>query len=478
MKAFFNSLRMSETIGNRTIFSLLEVTQSIQKTIADRYKSAYWIKAEMNKLNYYPHSGHCYPDLVEKSGGKVIAQLRANIWSDDFQRINKEFMRILKEPLKDGIKILLLAQINFRPEYGMALRIMDIDPAYTLGDLEKEKQETILRLRQEGLFKKNKSVELSMVPQRIAVISVQTSKGYADFLQVLGNAEKNYGFRFFHIIFPSLLQGEKAVAAIISQLQRIKKGAGHFDVVAIIRGGGGDIGLSCYNHYNLAKEIAMFPLPVITGIGHATNETVSEMVAFENAITPTHLAEFLVGKLVDFRNAFQKAKERIAERTVRLIDAQKVVLTSETRMLRSATLNLLTRNRFALSADILSLSQHSRFIFRRGLESVTLLRAEIRKWAGIFFNQKWLIIDQQKPGLKKNVAFTSDRSRITLENLEKRLSDLDPQNVLRRGYSITLLNRKALKSVDKVTEGDLLKTILYQGKIESIVKSIKKKSDE
>ncbi|MBM3435835.1 MAG: exodeoxyribonuclease VII large subunit, partial [Bacteroidetes bacterium] len=213
---------MAEEISGRKIFTLLEVTKSIQKTIAERYKSSYWIKAEMNKLNYYPHSGHCYPDLVEKHDGKIIAQLRANIWNEDYRRINDEFHRVLKEDLKDGIKILFLAQITFRPEYGLALRIIDIDPSFTLGDLEKEKQETIKKLESEGIFKKNKTLKISLLPQRIAVISVQTSKGYADFLEVLGEAGKNYGFRFFHMLFPSLLQGEKAVSAIIGQLNRIR----------------------------------------------------------------------------------------------------------------------------------------------------------------------------------------------------------------------------------------------------------------
>jgi len=469
---------MAEEISGRKIFTLLEVTKSIQKTIAERYKSSYWIKAEMNKLNYYPHSGHCYPDLVEKHDGKIIAQLRANIWNEDYRRINDEFHRVLKEDMKDGIKILFLAQITFRPEYGLALRIIDIDPSFTLGDLEKEKQETIKKLESEGIFKKNKTLKISLLPQRIAVISVQTSKGYADFLEVLGEAGKNYGFRFFHMLFPSLLQGEKAVSAIIGQLNRIRKVAGHFDVVAIIRGGGGDIGLSCYNHYDLAREIALFPLPVFTGIGHATNETVTEMTAFKNAITPTHLAGYLVGKLIEFQNEVDKAKEGIADRARSLVGEEKMVLSSETKLLRSATLYLLTRNRYKLSGHIQSLTQQSRFIFRRRHENFTSLRADFGKWTGIYLNHKKLFLEQQRSGLKKAGIISSDRSRISLETLEKRMTDLNPQNVLKRGYSITLLRGNALRSVDQAKEGDILETIVYQGKIESIVKSKKRKSDE
>lgn len=259
---------MPETVNNKKIFSLLEVTSSIQKTLSARYTSSFWVKAEMNKLNFYKQSGHCYPDLVEKQDGKVIAQIRSNLWKDDYMKINNTFLEVLKEPLKDGIKILFLAKVSFDPVHGLALRIIDIDPGYTLGDLEKEKQETIKKLQDEGIFNRNKSLKLPLLPQRIAIISVETSKGYGDFMKVIDGNPWNY--KFFCFLFPSLLQGEKAVEGIINQLTRIKKVINHFDAVAIIRGGGGDIGLSCYNNYQLSKEFALFPIPVITGIGHST----------------------------------------------------------------------------------------------------------------------------------------------------------------------------------------------------------------
>src|SRR5690606_17047589 len=148
----------------------------------------------MNKLNLYQHSGHCYPDLVEKRDGKVISQLRANLWKSDYQKINKRFLEVLKEPLKDGIKILFLARITFNSVHGLSLNILDIDPNYTLGDLEKEKQETIKKLTAEGVFKLNKTRKLALLPQRIAIISVETSKGYEDFMSVLQGNSWNYAF--------------------------------------------------------------------------------------------------------------------------------------------------------------------------------------------------------------------------------------------------------------------------------------------
>ena len=298
---------MSEVINNKTVFSLLEVANSIQKTINARYTSSYWVKAEMNKLNHYSHSGHCYPELVEKKDNKVIAEMRAVLWKGNFDKINAQFLKTLNEPLKDGIKILFLTQINFDPKYGISLNILDIDPSYTLGDLEKEKQQNIIRLKKENLFDKNKTLQLPLIPQRIAIISVETSKGYADFLNVIDNNQWNY--KFFHMLFPSLLQGDRAPSNIIEQLNKIRKVKHHFDLVAIIRGGGGDIGLASYNNYDLAKTVASFPLPVLTGIGHATNETVTEMVAHSNHITPTNLAEslFKVSRFFSSRSESRRA---------------------------------------------------------------------------------------------------------------------------------------------------------------------------
>ena len=160
------------------------------------------------------------------------------------------------------------------------------------------------------------------MPQRIAIISVETSKGYADFIKVIETNSWNY--KFFHLLFPSLLQGDKAVEDIINQLRRIEKVKEHFDVVAIIRGGGGDVGLSCYNNYKLAKEIALFPIPVITGIGHSTNETVTEMISFSNAITPTKLAEYLIQMFHNFLVPVQEAENTVIDRSRRLLSEESV----------------------------------------------------------------------------------------------------------------------------------------------------------
>lgn len=175
---------MPEQIQDRTIFSLLEVTRSIQKTLADRYQSLYWIKAEMNKLNHYTHSGHCYPELVEKKEGKVVAEIRSVLWKADYQRINQQFLKLLNEPLREGITILFQAGISYDPLYGLSLKIVDIDPTFVLGELEKEKIESIRRLQEEGIYDANKKLPFPTVPKRLAIVSVETSKGLSDFLRL------------------------------------------------------------------------------------------------------------------------------------------------------------------------------------------------------------------------------------------------------------------------------------------------------
>lgn len=441
---------MPQNANNRQIFSLQEVTKSIQKTLSERYTSTFWVQAEMNKLNFYKHSGHCYPELVEKQNEKIIAQMKSYIWRDDFQRINNNFVEVLKEPLRDGIKVLFLAKITFDSAHGLSLWIMDIDPNYTLGDLEREKQDTIKRLQQEGIFDKNKTLKLPLLPQRLAIISVETSKGYADFLKVINT--NDWGYRFFGLLFPSLLQGDKAVASILSQLRRIKRVRHHFDVVAIIRGGGGDVGLSCYNNYQLAKEIALFPMPVITGIGHATNETVTEMISFYNAITPTKLAEFLIQRFHNFSVPVQDAEKKIYDRSQRLIAEEKARFQSEVKLFRSVTENILITNTNDIKALSTSLSQHTRYLFRQ--------------------QKGELLSTKNKLAVQ---SLLQCRSTLTeLNNLEKNIDNMSPQNVLKRGYSITLLNGKAVKNIAQVTEGDTLETIVADGKISSIVSSTDK----
>lgn len=465
---------MPELFQERKIFSLLEVANSIQRAIAERYGSTYWIRAEINKISYYSHSGHAYPELVEKQDGKVVAEMRATIWNTQFAQINAKFEQVLGEPLKDGIKVLLLASIRFDPRYGMSLHIHDIDPAYTLGDLEKEKQEAIQKLKAEKVWDKNREQKLALLPQRIAIISVETSKGYADFLHVLdGNP---YGYAFFHMLFPALLQGENAIASIMDQLRRIQLVIDHFDAVAIVRGGGGDVGLSCFNHEDLARAIASFPIPVLTGIGHATNETVSEMVAYQNAITPTKLAEFLLQRMHLFAVPVSEASQTISAFATRMLKEANHKLQSEARLFKSTVNALVNEDKNRIQQCSISLKQYSQLLLHNRRNTIAQLADLASRASRESLSSSAQSINFHILKLKFASLQLLQHGQNKISGIEREVHHLHPDNVLKRGYSITLFNNKAVVSAAQINPGDVLITHFHQGQSTSIVQTKKEES--
>lgn len=295
---------------NVQIFSLKQVALSIEKTIASRYNQQYWVKAEIHKLNKYP-SGHAFPELVEKEDGKIVAQLNGSIWKQHLQRIEKIFIDQVQEPLKDGIQVLMLVRVQFNPTFGLSLQIQDIDPAFTLGHLQKEKDITLKKLKAEGLLQTNQQLPYPLIAKRIAIISAATSKGLSDFYQVLD--QNAFGYTFHTQLFEAYVQGDVAVASILEALQEIEKCQEQFDVVVLVRGGGAEVGLTCYNNYELCKGIATFPLPILTGIGHSTNLTVAELIAYASAITPTQLAEMLLAQFREFELRIERLSQGVVQ---------------------------------------------------------------------------------------------------------------------------------------------------------------------
>ncbi|MBP9210825.1 MAG: exodeoxyribonuclease VII large subunit [Saprospiraceae bacterium] len=491
---------MPEDIGGRKVFSLFEVAASIQRTLEGRYKQSFWVRAEMNKLNHYKHSGHCYPELVERVDGKIVAQFRSVLWGTDYQRIDDLFRKVLNEPLKDGIKVLMEASIRFHPEYGLSLTILDIDPQYTLGDLEREKQETLRRLKAEALYHANKRLTFPRLPQRIAIISVETSKGYADFTKVLEAARRSWGYRFFHFLFPSLLQGDDAVKSIVGQLRRIRQVMHHFDVVAIVRGGGGDIGLACYNQYELAREIAEFPLPVLSGIGHATNETVVEMIAHLNAITPTKLAEELIQRFHNFSVPVREAQDKLGPLVNAMLTEEKISFQSEIKLFRSVVGKHLLARGASLQHCARSLVHKCRMGMQQERQQLDVNRQGLRVASQMLFSLRRQVLSRHAEGLRKDAGSRLRQEALHQQGLERRLTlvakasfrnqqkelmaaeklvqSMHPENVLRRGYSITLLDGRALTSDQKVRTGDMVETMLYQGRIVSRVSTTSTKNQE
>ncbi|MBN3034317.1 MAG: exodeoxyribonuclease VII large subunit [Bacteroidales bacterium] len=462
---------MPEIIQDKKVFTLREVTLSIQRTLAGRYPTPFWVRAEMNKLNLYSHSGHCYPELVEKAEGKIVAQIKAVMWKSDFMRINAAFLRLVGEPLRDGITIMFSATVSFDPVYGLSLRIIEIDPGYTLGLLQIEKQQTLERLTREGIIHRNREAKLALLPKRIAVISVETSKGYADFTQII--SRNRWGYRFFHMLFPAILQGDKAAESIILQMKRIRKAIRHFDVVTIIRGGGGDVGLSSFNSYDLAREIVLFPIPVITGIGHSTNETVAEMVAYKNAITPTELADFLIQRFHNFSVPMERAAERMAGSALRVLASGKNELYHTARYLRSVIQRQIIRHAGAIRSLSGSMIQSTRFRLRKETSLLQSIPEDLTKTASSLADREQLSLRSITAGLLREARLVTERTGMKLFIAEKLIHAMDPAAILKRGFSITLHQGKAIRDINALAKGEELTTLTLQGRITSTVESIK-----
>ena len=456
-----------ETFNDHPVYTLSEIAMSLHRVVERTYPQPYYIKAEVLKLNFYPHSGHCYPELVEKENNAIKAEMRAIIWATNFQRINQRFEQITGEKLKEDISILCLASIEFSPKHGLALHIQDIEPTYTLGEMVKNKLAVIERLKKEGVFTQNKSLQLPLVPKRIAVISVETSKGYSDFITTLAN--NRYGYCFQTELFPSILQGEKAIMGITGRLAEIELRRDEFDCVAIVRGGGGDVGLSCYDDYRMAQCVATFPLPVLTGIGHSTNQTVTDMVAHTFNITPTDVAFFLIGHYRKFEEKLQQAFDLLARRAREIIAMERQHLVELDAARRIAVPRMLAEQHRLLGT----------FAQQVAIKSKELLLTQ----GGVLSNlgQKLKLLQEERLGqgrsglgqMAERIATASSqlvqRQREQLDNMEDKIRLLHPDNILKRGFSITRLKGKAVTSAEALRAGDHIVTQLYEGEVKSIV---------
>lgn len=455
----------------QTYLSLYELSLRIKNTVQQAFPERIWIKAEIHKLNYYPHSGHCYPDLVEKRDDRIVAEMRGLLWNSHYRRINTAFQRLTGEPLRDGLKVLCLVEVTFDPRRGFALTIYDIDPRFTLGDLEREKQQTIERLKQEGCFDSNRQLQLPLLPKRIAVISALTSRGYADFMNVLHQHERQYPI--ICKLFPAWLQGEKAVASIIAQLRHIKQYRNVFDVVAIIRGGGGETGLSAFNEYLLAREVATFPLPVVTGIGHATNQTVTEMVACVNCITPTKLAEFLIERFDAFADTLQQAEETI-------IRFARTCMQTHQQQLQQAARQLKSYASYYFRQHHQRIDYEQKTLDRICMHSIQQHKAEIYMLVRLLAKESKRLLQQHQQAMlqwpiafEKNIRNLISHLHQQIDIQEKQVYWFDPVHILKRGFSMTLHEGKPVKSVTTLKADDQIVTRFADGEVESSVEKIR-----
>lgn len=454
----------------KKVFSLLQLLQSVSSIIAKTYNRSYWIKAEIAKINEYKYSGHCYPELVEKQEGKVVAQIRAIIWDSVYKKIRQKFESVTKEPLKEGMMVVLLVRVDFNPLHGFSLNISDIDPAYTLGDMMREKNQAIERLQKEGVFGKNKLQRLPELPRKIAVISVETSKGFNDFRNVLADYQHKYQ-PYVHL-FPALLQGDKAVESLLKALYNISRAAHLFDAVLMLRGGGSDIGLNCYDDYELAAAVANFPIPVITGIGHSTNETVVEMVSWRNMITPTETAYFLMGKYAEFDQSLQTLFTKISKVARDDMERANILLNSRSLQLKNIVQhkNLTCISKLSLHVNKLNTlidnninnNRRELLILQERLKEAPQ-NTLIKKANQLAIQQNLLL---QMPGM----SFQNAENKIAINEIK--IQAYNPDSVLDKGFSITRWNNRIATDTEEMKVGDLLTTELKKGTITSEIKEI------
>jgi exodeoxyribonuclease VII large subunit len=398
--------------------SLSELLQQVREYLQSAFPSAYWVVAEILEM-HENRSGHCYLELIEKNeeNDTLVARVRATIWAARYRMLKPYFEASTNTSLKSGIKLLVKASVEFHPQYGFSLNITDLDPAYTLGDLARKKQEVIRKLREAGIMDMNREIPFPKVPQQIAVISSDTAAGFGDFMDSLhGN---QYGFYFHTVHFQAVMQGEEAPVSVIRAMDRIFESGTRFDCVALIRGGGSKADLECFNEYELAYYITQFPLPVITGIGHERDESVADMVAARGLKTPTAVAEFLVDQLLAFEFRLGELEDKLGTAVQRIVQLHTGKLERYHNDLRHLVRNLL----FGKSEQL----------------------TQFRMLA------------------EKQIRNLLSRKKDQLLLLETRTQLVDPVNILKRGYSITLVDGSALKDIRKVKEGTELETRVHRG---------------
>ena len=396
------------------------VRDAIESQLADEY----WVEAELSECR--ERGGHCYMELIEKDEQThtPVARASAKCWRQTWLMLQPYFERATGQPLRAGLKVLLRVYAQFHEAYGFSWIVTDIDPTYTLGDMARKRQEIIRQLKEEGVFDLQRELRIPLFANRIAVISAAGAAGYGDFCRQL--ADNEYGFHFDVTLFPAIMQGEQVEASVIAAFNQIYQRLSEFDVVCILRGGGATADLSGFDTLSLAENVAQFPLPVITGIGHERDESILDMVAHTRVKTPTAAAALLIDHLRQVLDRINTAQQRMNLAVTQRIASHKQQLSHLSTLIATLPQRLLSDNRHRI--DLLE---------RRIPISIDRLLTEQKHY---------------------------------LSRLEIMLKGFDPQVLLSRGYSITLLNGKAVRDASRLHPGDEIETRVEKGVIRSVVR--------
>ncbi|MCX6327336.1 MAG: exodeoxyribonuclease VII large subunit [Bacteroidia bacterium] len=448
--------------------SLTELQLIIRDSLYLALPDMYWVIAEISEIKEN-FAGHCYLELIEKhpDENSIRARAKAIIWSNRYRFLKAFFENITGESLKEGLKILVKTKIEYHELYGLSLVITDIDPAFTIGEMAMKRQLIIKKLEQEGVFSMNKELDLSVAPQRIAIISSGKAAGYSDFINHLtGNS---FGYVFYTALIESAMQGAETEQGVISALDKIAINSHLFDLVVIIRGGGSQSDLSWFDSYNIAYHVTQFPLPVITGIGHEKDMSVTDMVAYKSLKTPTAVADFLIDSVALVENQLIEVSSEIKDISRIIIEKNRNrIETSKIKLLPLARL-MMSDIKDKLSGEIIEIMNIGKeYTFKAGLVPAN---QESRLVSAVksFSSGKETILERNRQNL---ITFTTDsmnRNNLLLAGMENTLKILRPENVLKRGYTITSLNGRILKKSSQIKTDDLIDTQFSDGSIKSRV---------
>lgn len=473
----------------------------------------YLILAEIGKISTPPNSKHAYLELIEAQDDKTICSIQGTLWSENKNKVFSQFKTFNVE-LKPQIKTVFRVNVSYSVQFGLSLNILDIDVTYILGDLEKQKIETIAKLKTDNLFFQNKNLQFPLLPKRIAVISSENSSGYKDFSHTL--TQNPYKFVFQTTLFPTLMQGKDAIDSIIQNLREIFKQKDNFDLIVITRGGGSKTDLEFFNSLTLCNAICRMNLPVITGLGHTPDESVLDMIANQQRNTPTDAAKFLIDKYLYLLSQLIKSKEIITRSLQDILNKNKSKLVNTSTRYFISTQEYLRhireivsdyKNTLGQSSKIVKSNssvlnnlklkfEHSFFTFIVSKNNTTnKIREDIYSKSQLFLNDKKNELNNTTTLLEKlpeqiienesrelimkvkllqtNINFMLNDKANHIASIGKSLKQLDPINVLKRGYSITFQNGKALKSSLDANEDQEIITKLHSGEIASIIKSKK-----
>lgn len=429
----------------RKALTLYELNSLVRDVIETTFDSIYWVEAEVSEARVV--NGHCYMELVQKDlmGATPVARASAKCWRNTWARLRPKFERATGQTLHAGLKVMLAVTANFHEAYGFSWIVQDIDPTYTMGDMARKRREIISRLKAEGVFDMQKELDLPMFAQHIAVISSEGAAGYGDFChQLLDNEE---GLWFKAELFPAVMQGADVEPTVIAALNAINERIDEFDAVVIIRGGGATADMSGFDTLRLAENVANFPIPVITGIGHDRDESVLDMVSHTRVKTPTAAAAFLVDHLESVWLRINDCQARLSNVARHNIDLAKEQLARMAERILSAFSMVKEQQLHRLSRIMTELS----FLAKGRIDGC---RARVEK------------AEETLPHLAKIELV---KYRLQLEGIETKVKMLDPQLVLRRGYSITRVNGKVVRDASLLKKGDVMTTQLERGTVESEV---------